>query len=85
MPCLIAADSYKIDPAHTAETIPLEEMATAEVWPERPEFCRNIYFEPVPARLIGAYATEKGVLTAAQLVPELERWRRLQASFHDTD
>ena len=85
VPCLIAADSYKIDPAHTAETISLEEMAAAEVWLERPELCRNIYFEPVPARLIGAYASEKGVLTAAQLEPELERWRRLQARFHDSD
>ncbi|MEE8173152.1 MAG: hypothetical protein V3T62_09505, partial [Alphaproteobacteria bacterium] len=82
VPCLVAADSYKLDPAHTAETIPLEEMAADEVWPERPEACRNIYFEPVPARLITAYATEKGVLKAAQLTPELERWRRLHARFH---
>jgi len=82
VPCLIAADSYKLDPAHTAQTIALEEMAAEEVWPERPELCRNIYFEPVPARLITAYATEKGVLKAAQLAPELERWRCLHARFH---
>ncbi len=82
VPCLIAADSYKLNPAHTAETIPLEEMSAEEVWPEQPELCRNVYFEPVPARLITAYATEKGVLTAAQLAPELERWRRLHARFH---
>ena len=82
VPCLIAADSYKLDPTDTAETIPLEEMAAAEVWPERPELSRNIYFEPVPARLITAYATEKGVLMAAQLAPELERWRLLHARFH---
>lgn len=82
VPCLIAADSSKLDPDHTAETIPLEEMAAEEVWPERPEACRNIYFEPVPARLITAYATEIGLLTAAQLAPELKRWRRLRARFH---
>ncbi|MDP6475229.1 MAG: hypothetical protein QF894_10030 [Alphaproteobacteria bacterium] len=82
VPCLIAADSYKLDPAHIAETIPLEEMAAEEVWPEQPELCRNVYFEPVPAHLITAYATEKGVLTAPQLAPELERWRQLHARFH---
>ena len=82
VPCLIAADSSKLDPDHTAQTIPLEEMTAEEVWPERPELCRNIYFEPVPARLITAYATEKGVLTAAQLAPELEQWRRRRARFH---
>jgi len=81
VPCLVAADSFKLDPVHTAETIPLEEMAADEVWPERPELCRNIYFEPVPARLIGAHATELGVKTASELMPELERWRELHHRF----
>lgn len=81
VPCLIIADSYKLDPRHTASTVPLEEMAAEEVWPERPEVCRNIYFEPVPAHLITSYATELGVLNLAQLTPELERWRHLHAIF----
>jgi ribose 1,5-bisphosphate isomerase len=81
VPCLVAADSFKLDPMHDAESFPLEEMAAAEVWPERPELCRNIYFEPVPARLIGAYATEKGILSAAELGSELGRLRDLRAQF----
>jgi ribose 1,5-bisphosphate isomerase len=81
VPCLIAADSFKLDPHHIAATIPLEEMAPEEVWAERPEGCRNIYFEPVPAHLIAAYATEKGVLNAARLASEIFRWRHLHAHF----
>ncbi len=82
VPCVVVADSFKLDPMHTAATIPLEEMAAEEVWPEQPEACRNPYFETVPERLITAYASEKGVLSAAQLAPEFERWRELHASFH---
>ena len=81
VPCLIVADSYKLDPRHTAATIPLEEMAAEEIWPEQPDACRNLYFEPVPARLITAYASEIGVLNMAQLAPEIERWRKLHALF----
>jgi len=82
VPCLIVADSYKLDPRHTAATIPLEEMAAEEVWSERPEMCRNVYFEPVPARLITAYVSEVGVSSMAQLAPEFERWRKLHTLFH---
>ena len=84
VPCLVAADSFKLDPIHTAETISFEEMAAEEVWCERPELCRNIYFEPLPASLIGAYVTEQGVKTAAELAPELDRWRALHAKFNNT-
>ena len=73
VPCLIATDSCKLDPAHTVETIMLEEMAAEEVWPERPELCCNIYFEAVPARLITTYFTEKEVLNADQRAAKLVR------------
>ena len=81
VPCLVGADGFKLDPLHEAETVTLEEMAVEEVWPERPELCRNIYFEPVPKRLIGAFATERGMKTAAELKPELELWQKLHRRF----
>jgi translation initiation factor 2B subunit (eIF-2B alpha/beta/delta family) len=78
-PCLVAADTFKIDPGVTAETVTLEEMPGGELWAGRPEICVNIYFEPVPAALITGYLTEKGLLTPSDMVEELESWRGLRA------
>ncbi len=46
-------------------------MAADEVWPERPDICANVTFEPVPAELIGLYLTEKGPLDAARMHDEV--------------
>lgn len=59
-PFLVAADSYKINPRAGADRMPLEAMDPAELWPERPEICTNVYFEPVPAELLSLYITERG-------------------------
>ncbi len=46
-------------------------MDAGEVWPERPEICANVTFEPVPAELIALYLTEKGPLAAARMHDEV--------------
>ena len=51
----------------------LEKLVVEEVWPERPELYRDIYFGPVLACLISNCVTEKGVLNSGQLAAELER------------
>lgn len=76
-PCLVAADTYKINPNVTSGTVALEEKPGEEVWDARPEICANIYFEPVPAGLISSYLTEKGVLDGSRMASEVEHWRRL--------
>lgn len=81
VPSLVAADSFKINPMVTGQTVPLEEMDPAEVWPEHPELCRSIYFEAVPVDLIHAFITEKGVLTPEQMAGEVARWRALRERF----
>lgn len=82
--CLVAVDSFKINPAVTGQTVPLEEMDAAEVWPENPEICRNIYFEAVPADLIRAFITEKGVLTPERMAAEVDHWRALRERFNQS-
>ena len=70
-PCHAAADTFKIDPLASSADAVFEEMAADEVWPERPEICANVYFEPVPAELIALYLTEKGPLAAARMHEEV--------------
>ena len=70
-PCHAAADTFKIDPLASSADAVFEEMAADEVWPERPEICANVYFEPVPAELIALYLTEKGPLAAARMHDEV--------------
>ena len=74
-PCFVAADLSKINPRVTAETVLLEAMEAGEVWPERPEFCTNVYFEPVPASLITGFITEKGILSPWEMETEIAVWR----------
>ena len=76
-PCHVAADTFKIDVRATSANATLEEMDGADVWPERPDICANVAFEPVPADLIGLYLTEKGPLAAAQLRDEVAARREL--------
>ncbi|MCZ6523081.1 MAG: hypothetical protein O7A68_04340 [Alphaproteobacteria bacterium] len=76
-PCHAAADTFKIDPLASSADAVFEEMAADEVWPERPEICANVYFEPVPAELIALYLTEKGPLAAARMHDEVAA-RRVQ-------
>ena len=75
--CHVAADTFKIDPRATAAEATLEAMDGGEVWPERAEICINVYFETVPADLIGLYLTEKGALTAPDMLGEVDAWRAL--------
>nr|HID59641.1 hypothetical protein [Desulfobacterales bacterium] len=77
-PCTIAADTLKIDPLHSSETIELEEKTGDEVWPEHPHLCINIYFEPIPRHLITSYITEKGVFDADRMFLEVTRWKELR-------
>ncbi len=72
-PVFVAADTFKINPGATRNSIRLEEKAGEEVWPENPDICRNTYFEPVPPKLISAYITEKGALTSGEMKKEIER------------
>ncbi len=74
-PCHAAADTFKIDPLASSADAVFEEMAADEVWPERPEICANVYFEPVPAELIALYLTEKGPLAAARMRDEVAAQR----------
>jgi len=77
LPCVVAADTYKILPEVTSEEVPLEEKDGAEVWPEYPFLCKNIYFEPTPVSLIAHFITEKGILTPAGMKEELNRLKAL--------
>ena len=74
-PCFVAADLSKINPRVTVETVVLEAMEASEVWPERPEFCTNVYFEPVPGGLITGFITEKGNLSSWEMEAEIAVWR----------
>jgi translation initiation factor 2B subunit (eIF-2B alpha/beta/delta family) len=70
-PCYVAADRFKLEPRRDGPTIPLEEMPGAELWPEHPALCRNLYFEAVSAGLITALLTDRGRFAPAQLAPLL--------------
>lgn len=79
-PLVIAADTYKINCRTSSEAIELEEKPGEEVWPERGEICSNIYFEPVPPKLISSYLTEKGVLNHDEMLMEVEKLRQFHES-----
>jgi len=76
-PCYVAVDTSKIAPRVSAAEIELEEKSGAEIWPERAEVCSNVYFEAVPAKLITAYLTERGVLNHDGMAAEVVRMARL--------
>lgn len=78
-PCLVAADTFKINPFLDTAHIELEEMDGREVWPERPDLAANLYFEVVPARLIDLFVTEKGALDRRAMRREVTSWRRRRA------
>lgn len=78
-PFYVVADSFKAEPARTRENAVFEAMDGAEVWPERPEICANVYFEAVPGALVALYLTETGALSAndmANRLKEIENLRR---------
>ncbi|MGK7345573.1 MAG: translation initiation factor eIF-2B [Candidatus Nitrospinota bacterium M3_3B_026] len=74
---IAAADTFKVNPWLAAGAVELEEGDGGEVWAERPELCRNVYFETVPARLIDVYLTEKGPLSAEEMTAEVRRIEKL--------
>jgi translation initiation factor 2B subunit (eIF-2B alpha/beta/delta family) len=65
-PLHAATDRFKITPA---ATLPLEEKAPDEVWPDAPKGVgvRNIYFDRTEPELVGSYATDAGVLAPADV------------------
>ena len=74
-PFLIAADTYKVSPRVDGTTVPLESMEGAEVWPERPDICRNVYFEAVPGSLATGFITERGFLDGRGMVEVVAQWQ----------
>jgi len=67
VPLFIAADTYKFRPDARGEEIDCEAQDGAQIWPEHPELCVNIVFEPTPASLIDRFITEKGALTPVEM------------------
>ena len=70
-PLYAATDRFKVA---SVATLPLEEKAPGEVWPDAPEGVgvRNIYFDRTEASLVAGYATDVGTLVPAA-VGELSR------------
>ncbi len=66
-PVYVIADTWKVTTDTDIEKVVLEEGPKKLVWPERPELCRNVTFEPVPASLITGYITEKGLLSVKEI------------------
>ncbi len=77
IPLMVAADTFKINHKVTSATVVLEDKPGKEIWESRPEVCSNIYFEPVPAKLVTCFITEKGKLASDEMAGEVENLRRL--------
>jgi len=80
-PLYAAADRFKISPV---ASIPLEEKAPGEVWPDAPPGVqvRNIYFDRTEAPLVKGFATDAGVLSPSAVGPlalEHARWADWEA------
>jgi len=76
-----AADRFKIS---AAASLPLEEKAPGEVWPDAPRgvSVRNIYFDRTEAPLVTGFATDAGVLSSSAVAPlalEHARWADWEA------
>lgn len=71
-PFYVVADSFKAEPARTRASAVFEAMDGAEVWPERPELCANVYFEAVPGALVSLYLTETGPCSADDMAKRIE-------------
>lgn len=67
-PLYAAADRFKVS---AAATLPLEEKASHEVWPDAPPGVqvRNIYFDRTEAALVTGYATDAGLLEPRAVAP----------------
>ncbi len=61
-------DRFKVS---ATPTLPLEEKAAAEVWPDAPPgvHVRNIYFDRTEAGLVTGYATDAGLLAPGKVAP----------------
>lgn len=70
-PLYAAADRFKVS---AGATLPLEEKAAAEVWPDAPAgvHVRNIYFDRTEAGLVTGYATDAGLLAPGEVAPLAE-------------
>ena len=77
-PLVVAADTYKINHRETSSDVSLEEKDGAEVWSEKAEICRNIYFETVLAGLVTGYLTEKGLLDGEGMMGEVRGRKRVE-------
>ena len=80
-PLFAACDRFKVSPA---TTLPLEEKASTEVWPDAPPGVgvRNIYFDRTEASLVRAFATDAGMLAPAEvgrLAEEHASWAAWEA------
>ncbi|MGD9536291.1 MAG: hypothetical protein AB7P52_00175 [Alphaproteobacteria bacterium] len=83
VPFYVVADRFKLAPRLNSATIPLEEKAGDEVWPEHPAICRNPYFEAVPAALITGFIMEAGLRRPAELTPLFEAAEALAAALDE--
>lgn len=75
-PLHAATDRYKVS---SGTTLPLEEKAASEVWPDAPPGVgvRNIYFDRTEATLVTSYATDAGMLSpgdVGKLAQEHAAW-----------
>lgn len=84
VPLYVVADRFKFEPDRAGRDMPLERMDGGEIWPERPDRCRNVYFEPVPADLITAFITDCGVRTPAELAPLFDEITALRRNLNET-
>lgn len=67
VPVFIAADTYKFRADAKGEAIEFEAQDGAQIWPEHPEGCANVVFEPTPVDLVDRFITEEGVLSPAEM------------------
>ena len=67
-PLYAAADRFKVS---ASPTLPLEEKAPQEVWPDAPPGVqvRNIYFDRTESALVTGYATDAGLLAPHAVAP----------------
>jgi ribose 1,5-bisphosphate isomerase len=79
VPCYALCETFKIAPVARCAAIHLEEMAPTEVLADPPPGVtpRNVYFDCVPASLVTAVITERGLLPRAAIAVRARevRWR----------
>jgi translation initiation factor 2B subunit (eIF-2B alpha/beta/delta family) len=81
IPCYAIADRQKWLPAGVSPTDPARREPEEEVWPAPPAGVTvwNAYFECTPLRMLSGVLGEDGLLTADELLPELQNLPIAQA------